>query len=338
MMRATLRKWWPALKALIALVILVAVGAQFARLVDQPGLWERPWNLRPGWLTLAAGLYLAALACWGAVWYWLLRGHGEPVSRRGAIRAYFVSQPGKYVPGKAWTLFLRAGLVRREGVRPAGAVLLATYETLTTMAAGALIAVALLPWAIGGTSALGWSAVLLAVAGIPVLPGVFNRLTRRLARAFEKAGESVPQLGGRTLLGALARSSVGWLCVGTSLFVVVQAIRPDEAAPSAGLWLRCLGSMAAAYVVGFVVLPAPGGLGPREAVLQPLLARELAHGLDGPTAEAYAVVIALMLRAIWTAAEAIAAALLYFLPVPVRRPADAAPAPVNVVPPSCSPS
>jgi uncharacterized membrane protein YbhN (UPF0104 family) len=326
-MRATLRKWWPAVKAVLALVILVAVGAQFARLLDQPGLRERPWEFRPGWLMLAAALYLAALGCWGGVWYRLMRGHGEPLSRRGAARAYFVSQLGKYVPGKAWTLLMRAALVRREGVRPAGAVLLATYETLTTMAAGAAIAVAVLPWAVGGRSALGWSAALLVLAGLPILPGVFNRLTRGLAKPFERAGEPVPRLGGRELLGAFTQSSVGWLAVGTSLFVVVLTVRPDEAGPSAGLWLRCLGSMAAAYVVGFVVLPAPGGLGPREAVLQPLLARELAGALDEPAADAYAVVIALLLRVVWTAAELATAALLYFLPAPAK-----------VGSPPCSPS
>jgi uncharacterized membrane protein YbhN (UPF0104 family) len=54
------------------------------------------------------------------------------------------------------------------------------------------------------------------------------------------------------------------------------------------------------YVVGFVVLVSPGGLGAREAVLL--------HVLGGPVA----AVVALVLRLVWTTFEVIAAGVLYF--------------------------
>ena len=45
-MRATLRQWWPALKALLGLAIVYYVGARFWRDLSQPGLAERVYRAR----------------------------------------------------------------------------------------------------------------------------------------------------------------------------------------------------------------------------------------------------------------------------------------------------
>ena len=61
--------------------------------------------------------------------------------------------------------------------------------------------------------------------------------------------------------------------------------------------------MALAYVLGFVVLVAPGGLGVRELVLQHALIRQFAASQDESAAAGLAVVVALVLRLVWTIAE-----------------------------------
>src|SRR5262249_57797160 len=81
------------------------------------------------------------------------------------LRAYYVGHLGKYLPGKAWALLLRADLVRPGGVRPGLAGLTAFYEVLTTMAAGALVA-----------------AVLFACLGADAGPGLDLEALRGLAR------------------------------------------------------------------------------------------------------------------------------------------------------------
>ena len=58
------RLWWPALKALVGLAILVAVGWRFAENLRRPELWQRP--PRWGWLALAGLFYVAGLAFWAA--------------------------------------------------------------------------------------------------------------------------------------------------------------------------------------------------------------------------------------------------------------------------------
>ena len=44
-------------------------------------------------------------------------------------------------------------------------------------------------------------------------------------------------------------------------------------------WLVCTAYVSLSYVAGFLTLPAPGGLGVREAILQQLLARQFAASL-----------------------------------------------------------
>jgi glycosyltransferase 2 family protein len=70
------------------------------------------------------------------------------------------------------------------------------------------------------------------------------------------------------------------------------------------------------------VLVAPGGLGVRELVLQQALTRRFASTMDEPAAAGMAVVVALVLRLVWTVAELIVATMLWLRK---GRPAEPAP-------------
>src|SRR5205823_5057822 len=105
---------------------------------------------------------------------------------------------------KAWAILMRAALL--PGVRPGAAALTAAYETLTTMAAGALIAAGVIPWLLAGQESLGAQALgLLALAGLPILPGVFNAIIARVPRRAGGAGGDLPAIAG----GRVASDSPG---------------------------------------------------------------------------------------------------------------------------------
>lgn len=315
------KSWWPVLKTLLAAAILVAVGWQFVRILQDPSLQaadpkHRPTyeifrdtllEARPFWLVASAVAYLVGLCFFLAFWALLLRSLGQRARPTAAIRAYFVGHLGKYVPGKAWALALRTLLVRGDGVRLGIAALTAAYETLTAMASGALLAAVLLTWE-AGREGLVWRALgLLALAGIPILPGVFNRLVRRTAAPFLRSdAEPLPPLRNRTLFAGLGMTAFGWVLFGVSLWATIEAVRPDDVAWGPVPLTRCVAFVAVAYVAGFLTLPAPGGLGVREFILQQALEPEL-----GPL---LSVVAVLLLRLIWTAAEVFIAAVVWWLP------------------------
>src|SRR5579862_3750669 len=99
-MQKRLPRWvWPIGKGLLAVAIVAAVAFQFWRDLGHEGLEsvEIHWP----WLVLSAVLYILGLSFSAWYWYRLLLNFGAKPTLRGAFRAYYVSQLGKYLPGKA---------------------------------------------------------------------------------------------------------------------------------------------------------------------------------------------------------------------------------------------
>lgn len=334
-------KWWPALRAAFVVAVLAAVGWRFASDLRHPGLWER--SFRPGWLAVAAVLYLLGLGCCPAFWFYLLRVLGQTPTVAGILRGYYIGLLGKYLPGKAWALFMRAALVRGPGVRLSVAVYTSFYEVLTTMSAGVLLAagifLALLPptppgagrpllrYLLGRGAAspeppsrdglVALAAGLLLAVGLPLIPGIFNRVVRGIA-AFRRAtseGTPLPHVPARALPVGLAVAAVGWLLLGASLWAVIQSVLDRPEPWDVRLSLRYTGIVGIAYVAGFIILLVPSGLGVREFLLTVLLVPELARFVEPEeAARPVAVLSVLILRLVWTGAEVLMAAAVYWLP------------------------
>ncbi len=304
-MRRPGKRFWLAVKLALAVAVAAGVGVQFARVLSNPQLADFAFTVRPGYLAASAVLYLTAHTVWGLFWWRLLRSQGVAVSPVAAVRAYFVSQFGKYVPGKVWVILLRVGLLR-GAAGPAVVAVTATYETLTTMAAGAMLAAALAPAAAGNVY------LLLGIAALPLGGWLFLQLGGRVAKRSQKPdARPLPNPPARLLLAGLLQAAAGWCLLGVSVGCAVRALHPAPPDWTADGFARDLAAVAVAYVVGFVVLVSPGGLGPREYLLSELLTPGFAGTVPAAEANALAVVVALVLRLVWTAAEVIVAGVCY---------------------------
>lgn len=321
-------------KSVIAVALLVGVGWHFRRLLSSEELSQHTLTLRFEYLLPAGLLYLGGHVIWGTFFVQLMRYEGAAVSWLTGVRAYFVSQFGKYVPGKAWVLLLRVMLLRPHGVHPAVVGVTATYETLTSMAAGAVLGVCLLPWTgfgdrveeeVGPVIWIG----LVAMAGLPLVLGVLNRVAARIAdkrRGPDARPLPSPSVG--LLARGLLQDSLGWCLLGLSLWATVQGVAPQPAGLSADDFLQCLAAVAVSYVAGFVVLVSPGGLGAREAVLLVMLTGPLRETAGEALAAPLAAVVAIVLRLVWTAFEVGFALMLYWLARPAHV-THTAPVPVT---------
>jgi hypothetical protein len=298
-------------KSLLALAILVGVARYFARVLSDDALARLPLTVRIELLVPAGLLYLLAHCCWGSFWVRLLWEQRIPVTLYTGLRSYFVSQLGKYVPGKAWVIVMRVGMLGAPGTRLAVGMT-ATYETLTNMAAGTLLGIVLLPYlgvlpAVVSTNT-GW---FFGIAVLPLLLAVLNKLAVRVAA---RRGPDAPALPSPSLLllaQGLLHGVCGWCLLGLSLGLVIRAVVPDPPTWTATIYLGDLAAVALSYVLGFVVLFAPGGLGVRELVLQHALIRQFASVADESAAAGLAVVVALVLRLVWTIAELVLAGALW---------------------------
>ncbi|HVK14090.1 MAG TPA: lysylphosphatidylglycerol synthase transmembrane domain-containing protein [Gemmataceae bacterium] len=302
----------------LPLVIVGAIGWYFFDKLNNPKLWTNTFTVHAEWLLLSAGLYLAAHAIWGTNSVLLLWNQGAHVGWLTGVRAYYISQFGKYVPGKVWVLVLRVGMLGNIGISRTAVGVTATYEALTAMAAGALVGTLLLPTLSADQSGLnGVSLYWVApIALVPIGLVGLNRFVNRVNRW--RIGHDAPQLPRvklHVVLFGLVLTSGGWFVMGASLWCTLRGLGLD-AYPLTGpayLHLTCINAIA--YVAGFLALPVPAGGGVREFALQKLLTLELAAVLAPGTGsiEGLAAVAALVLRLVWTTAEMAAAGLLYWL-------------------------
>jgi hypothetical protein len=347
-MRANLRKWWWLAKLLLTAAIVVFIGRQFERDLRNPELWRI--SPRPGWLILSGLLYIVGLGF--SAWYWirLLGQLGQRPSVPTAVRAYYLGHLGKYVPGKAWALLMRTSLASGPGVRPTVAAYSCLYEVLMTMASGVLLAGLLIApgaWALSGP--LDWSIIddlrkqkapeaaevdprlllvlagfLFVLVGFPLLPPVFNLAVRRLVRPFQLADAApLPRVPWRALLDGLLITGCGWLFLGASLWAMIDAVLEVPPSFTWELGGRCGALLALAYVAGFATV-IPGGLLVREVLLALFLVSELAPYLTPAEREGAKIAVAIvgLLRIVWTIAELVTAAVVYWLPPPAALPPD----------------
>lgn len=323
-MKNWLSRWgWTVAKVTLALVIVGFVGQRFYQDLQRPELADL--TFRPGWLVLSGILYVAFLGFAAFFWYSLLKKFNQPASPLAVIRAYAISQLGKYLPGKAWSLLLRAVGMKPAGVKFGIGLMSALYEVLTLMASGALLAAVLFavqpPEVAGMTWHPVWTGLaLLLVCGSFLWPAVFNFLAARLIRRMHQDADlAVARLSYGTLAQGLLITGCGWFAFGVSLWAILQSVLPNPPPLTVENLVRYVAGLGLAYVAGFLALVVPGGIGVREFFLLHLLSGE------GPEALIAAAVLAM--RLVWTATELLAVALVYFLPVKPQSPLPSPPQP-----------
>lgn len=271
------------------------------------------WDWQPGWLALAGGTYLLGLLPFALFWFCTLRTLGQEARLGETLRAYYIGHLGKYVPGKAMVVVIRAGLIRSHRVSTAAAALSVFFETLTMMAVGAFAAAAYLALFFREEPMWSYAAAgLMAVSLVPTIPPVFKRLARlaRVGKSDPQMAEKLDRLGYTTLLVGWALSLVGWALLGVSYWATLRAMGIEGLDPVADL-PRYVAGVALAVVAGFLLLILPGGMGVREAFLAKLMIPYLEQ-LGHAQANATAWASAFLLRLVWTAAELVVSAVLWF--------------------------
>ncbi len=323
--RSSRKRWLTAaIKLLIAAAILWWVHGTLSKGWDElTELTERDkgqWHWRPAWLAVAGGIYLLGLLPFGLFWYRVLRVLGQEVRLGETLRAYYIGHLGKYVPGKAMVVVIRAGLIRSHRVDTGVAAVSVFFETLTMMAVGAFAAAAYLALFFRGQ--LVWSyaaAALMVISLVPTLPPVFKRLARlaRVGKSDPGIAGKLDRLGYGTLITGWVFSLTGWLLLGMSYWATLRAMGIEGLDPLSDL-PRYVAGVALAVVGGFLLLILPGGVGVREAFLAKLMLPYI-EGLGQPGANATAWASAFLLRLVWTVAELTISAIAYVLPRARRR-------------------
>lgn len=212
-----------------------------------------------GALALAVvGLFFSSL-CWRA----LLAELDHPLPIGVALRVFFLSQVGKYLPGSVWPIVAQMEMSRDLGVprrRSATAYLL--FWVLNPLT-GLIAAAATLPFASPDAARHYAWFVLFVPAGVAVLhPRVLNPLLNRLFALLRRPALERP-LRAVGLARAAGWLFVMWVFYGLSILVLAAplGVHGKAALPAA------IGAYALAWSAGFLFVIAPAGLGVRDAAL-----------------------------------------------------------------------
>jgi hypothetical protein len=142
--------------------------------------------------------------------------------------------------------------------------------------AGALVAVACVPF-VGGVPWYAWLVVLLLPIGAAVLhPPVFSAIVNKALRTMRREPLEQP-LTRAGELRAFGWAIAAWVAFGVQAWAIARDLGPIRG----GLLPVAIGGFALAWTIGFLVVLAPAGFGPREWVLGLVFAGYLPGGAKG---------------------------------------------------------
>lgn len=261
------------------------------------------WSLNYSAFAIALLLMLLGSSFYAYLWKLILVRLGNPLSYRKSFRIFFLSQLGRYIPGKVWGILGLVYLSEREGIPKSLSAASITLQLILQLLSGTMIFLFTLPlWqrGIGSTRGLYPFLILLFLGLLLIHPsivrrglGLFSRLTRQEVISID--------WNYKEILAQLALWTIFWSLNGLAHLLLINALFP---LPLTYLPI-VTGIFAAGWVVGFIALFAPAGLGVMEGILTFLL------GFYFP---AYvAIIIALLTRLAHTSGDLICAAVAWRL-------------------------
>ena len=267
------RSIWRVLQV-VAGVALVGLAAR-SIVLNWQALHAQPieWRISFGWIVASVVVVFAAYTVLIEAWRRVVLSMGERLGFAQATRIWFLASLGKYVPGKVWAVAGAAVLAQRAGVDPSVAVAGALVLQALALASGAT-AVALTArdafQAVGpGMVPVAGAVIALALAGIVALSS--QPLLDRISRLLPSSLPPLRAISPGMLAAAFLANFVAWIAYGVALLFLAKGLLPEVhlSLPQA------VGVFTCSYLVGFIALFAPGGLGPRESVFLLMLAGDI---------------------------------------------------------------
>jgi len=289
------------------------------KLVDQ---WRKfrgtPLEVHPRWgfIALSCVVVLATYAVLIETWRRMVIAWGGELAFRDAASIWFVSTLVRYVPGNTVVqVGAFAELARRRRVPPATAAGAAAINTVVAIATGFVIAL-LAGWRSierlsHGKSTLYLVAAIALLAGLLLLPTLMPALLRGIRRVTRRS-LPIGVLPRRAVYQSLTGNVIAWGLYG----VAFQLFAYGVLGAARGTTLDYVAAWAAAYVIGYLALAMPAGLGVRE------LAQADALTMLGLATAGQALTIAVTAR-LWLTLLELLPALFYL--ARGTRPRDPAP-------------
>jgi len=264
------RRLFTALQVAFAIAVTWYAGRRLAerwsefeqaRLTVQPR-WE--------WILPASIIVLLAYVLLVHVWAAHLRVWGVRLRFGTAARLWFISNLGRYIPGKVWGIGTLVVMAQRRNLSPVAVVGSSVFVMLIGIVAGLAVVLVTGAGAVvllleqRGLRAPAWAAPVAAALALTVLlgaPAIVPAIARAIARATGRE-PFLPVLPAAAVWAVALGSGLSWILYGIAfqLFSVGMIGEPGGAPAS------YIAVYTGAYLVG-LVSPSPAGAGVRESGL-----------------------------------------------------------------------
>lgn len=266
----TRRGWIRAAQLLLVALtlgfVVRALAMQWTELRGVARTIELEWE----WIALASVLVLATHALLVQGWRLLLGGWDTAPPYLTSARIWSSANLGRYLPGKLWSIGALGMLAGREGVSGVAATSAAILGTLLNLGAGfgivAMSGAATFRGIDPQYSQLALAGAILFLIGVLALPLLLPPVLNWIARR-----RGLPPVDRHVSAGRLwivtAINALSWVGYGLAFAAFTRGVTPQIAgAPEAFIAVYT-----ASYVLGYLVLFAPGGIGYREWALVALM-------------------------------------------------------------------
>lgn len=309
------RVWWIVQTLFVVAVVVygaVAIADNWIALRGRAATLDPRWSF----VLLASVLVLGAYALLIATWRGMLAAWGASLPFGEAARIWFVSNLGKYIPGKVWQIAAMGAMAQQRGVSPVAAAGSALVVNLANIVSGFGIVLVtgagVLRISNPAGSYIAMAIVATALAGLLALPVLLPLLMRLAGRAIGR-DVAAPAIPARAVWLATLGTGLSWVIYGLAFQLLAVALDAVPSASSTGAVPGFIAVYTASYLIGYLSLVAPGGIVVRETMLvEGLLALGLAHAPAG-----WLLAVASRL---WLTVLEVAPGLLFLVRGSLRRP------------------
>jgi len=231
----------------------------------------------PTLIALSSAIVFVSYAVLVETWRRTVRAWDSDLAWWDAARIWFISNLARYLPGRVWAIGAMAVMAQRRGVSPVAAAGSSVIINLVNVLAGfGVVAVTGAEFFEQRAAAVTFAA---ALAVVLVLAPRLLPLLGRLASQLLRRRVDVPALPDRAVWLAAVGCLIAWILYGVAFRIFVAGVIGEAPGGTASYIAAFTGS----YLLGYIAVFAPGGLGPREWSLVTALGRLglAASGLAG---------------------------------------------------------
>jgi uncharacterized membrane protein YbhN (UPF0104 family) len=228
----------------------------------------------------------------GTITWWNLMGtFGKSTPWLISSRIHLTSNLAKYIPGSVWQLGGKFLLTRNTGVSKKGTIRAMVVEVLLLVFIGLALAIIFFPTYLGSLTTIStFQRLFFPFLGFIIL-GLLYGSSKFISRQNEDLSPNQDRPSSRGMTLTVLLFLIGWVLLGFSFWLVGRSVLSLEL-NSFPLFTFTL---ATSFLIGFVVIFLPGGIGLRETLMVVLL--------KGTFSPAESVLIAGLSRFVLTLAD-----------------------------------